>query len=135
MDELVRWLGEQLDEDEQIARATDQTLGQRNLRWSVKPVDEAFFRVVAAGHYVVGTGEFNPEDAHHIAKWDPARVLREIDAKRQALAHYLRVRERAVRHETYDEPYDLAEGAVFVQIKYTALPYADRPGYREEWRP
>lgn len=126
MDELAQWLGEQLDEDERTTRATDQTLGQRNLRWSAKPVDEAFFRVVAAKHYVVGTGEFSPEDAHHIAEWDPARVLREIDGKRwfvEMLANSLKPNPTT----------GIPRGVAWSMLTRMAEVYRDRPGWKAYW--
>lgn len=62
----------------------------------------------------------------------PARLLREIDAKRQALDHYAEFRRLATGGE---RAYRLAAGAVAMQIQIMALPYADRPGYDEAWRP
>jgi hypothetical protein len=52
--------------------------------------------------------------AGHIIRWDPARVLREVAAKREIVA----------RSALY--AYDL--------LKLLALPYSNRPGFREEWR-
>lgn len=66
----------------------------------------------------------------HRMDGDPTQALAEIDAKRQAIAHYLRVRAKAGEHLDYN----LAEGAVSVQIKIMALPYSTRRGYLEEWR-
>jgi hypothetical protein len=54
----------------------------------------------------------------HIARWDPARVLAEVEAKRAILAH----------HELHAEPFPCRT------MKLLAQPYADRPGWREEWR-
>lgn len=110
MDDLVRWLGEQLDEDERMARAAtsgpwrahDTHLGQygyaatvlsgegndTDLRaWlpsmSQEPWDEA--RNVWA-------------DAEHVAEWDPARVLREISVDRELLAEYERLLRASAAH-------------------------------------
>ena len=59
-------------------------------------------------------------------------MLSEVSGKRQALAHYERLRQHAA---SGDEAYVLAEGAVARQIQYMALAYEHRHGYREEWRP
>jgi hypothetical protein len=67
----------------------------------------------------------------HIARWHPLRVVAEAEAKRQAVDHYERI--RAVTKD--EEPYLLAEGAVRKQIQIMALPYANHPDYRQEWRP
>ena len=66
MDDLVQWLRAQLDEDERIARAADAQLSN------------VFTRI----------GMFDPEmaaDERHIMEHRPARVLREIDAKRRII--------------------------------------------------
>ncbi|MEU3899760.1 DUF6221 family protein [Streptomyces sp. NPDC045251] len=82
----------------------------------------------------------DPEDAsplpafEHAARHDPTRVLREIDAKRQLLGAYTDLDKAtdAVEPDAYDVGrLDALEQAV----QYAALPYAGRPGYREEWRP
>lgn len=114
MDDLVEWLRAQLDEDERSARAC-----AGDGEW-----DAADIAIYGA--------DLAPEVRAHMAQHDPARVLREIDAKRQALDHYERIRQHTKRGE---EPYVLAEGAVAKQVQIMALPYADRDGFREDWRP
>ncbi|WP_309049095.1 DUF6221 family protein [Streptomyces sp.] len=134
MDDLVQWLGAQLDEDERIARVASSG------PWSVDNATYAETIYAVDGTAVVGGGRWggeasvfdSAEDALHIAAHDPARVLREIDAKRQALAHFERIQQLTKRDI---EAYVLAEGAVSKQIQIMATAYADRPGYREEWRP
>ena len=75
-----------------------------------------------------------PEMAAHVAEFDPARVLREVEAKRRILDDYERAFEDRKLH-----PGDLALAgarlALHGVVKLLALPYSDRPGYREEWRP
>jgi hypothetical protein len=74
------------------------------------------------------------ESAQHTARHHPARVLAEVDAKRQALAHYERIQQHTRRSDGGND-YLFAEGAVRRQIQYMALPYRDDPGYRPEWAP
>ncbi|HEY9415006.1 MAG TPA: DUF6221 family protein [Pseudonocardia sp.] len=55
----------------------------------------------------------------------PARVLAEVDAKRRIL-------------DAYDQTEfgDLTRRSALEEaITAFAVPYADRPGYRDEWRP
>ena len=64
----------------------------------------------------------------------PRRVLAEVDAKRRILNEY----DKALgRRKQY--PDDLpGAGALLTMVhvvKLLALPYADRPGYRDEWKP
>ena len=64
--------------------------------------------------------------------WDPARVLREIDAKRQVIAQYAEVAANDTDEVEYAHGWANALG---MAVRLLALPYADRAGYREEWRP
>ena len=77
-----------------------------------------------AGEAVLGEEESVPFSlAVHISEHDPARVLREIDAKRQIVDRYAWLREHGD-----------TGGAAWI-LQALALPYADRPGYQESWRP
>jgi hypothetical protein len=147
VDDLVQWLGQQLDEDERIARAArprpgDQTAGE----WvayphrPTSPTDDPSRNVHLVGSrepdgrewVVAETGQADraPTVAEFIAAHDPARVLREIDAKRKIIAEhdvYSRPLGERMDCQSYDFP--------CTTLRLLALPYADRPGYREEWRP
>ncbi len=59
----------------------------------------------------------------HVARWDPAQVLTEVEAKRRIVA--------AVCDTKWSGSYAVRD----VVLGHLALPYAGRPGYREEWRP
>ncbi|SHI67709.1 DUF6221 family protein [Streptomyces sp. 3214.6] len=139
MDDLVQWLRAQLDEDDRIARAAAEELEGLELggEWWY---DGQYVETVREHTMVaVGSQDFmDPATGRHIAEWDPARVLREIDAKRQLVCAY----EEAVSAFNDSGPaltsYDRLTGSVSSlrrAIELLALPYADRPGYREEWRP
>ncbi|MGW0905068.1 DUF6221 family protein [Streptomyces sp. NPDC002853] len=142
-DDLAQWLGEQLDDDERITRRVT-TPGI----WRVGRSHGG--STIEGGGWTVGSAD--ELDAAHIARHDPARVLREIDAKRQIVNGYAlsaqAVDELAVRREKLKtEGHDLfmtdmeLESAIVRRdtlsgaLRLLALPYADRPGYREEWRP
>ena len=67
--------------------------------------------------------------ARHIARHDPARVLAECEANRRIVALHGEV-----------DPCDAHDGATFETVdcetlQVLALPYADHPDYRQEWKP
>jgi hypothetical protein len=78
--------------------------------------------------------EMDSAAAGHIIRHDPARVLAEVAAKRRILDEYERAFERRRAH-----PDDMASAGALLAlhgaVKLLALPFADRPGFREEWRP
>lgn len=136
MDELVRWLGGQLDEDERIARAVED----RSAPWDGQWMADGNSAVRTYNGHVLfyrhGSGPLKPGLADHVAEWDPARVLREIDAKRKVLDWLEDVRAEAVDPENgYVDP-ERGQDAATLRgvVRMLALPYADRPGFREEWR-
>jgi len=130
MDELVRWLGEQLDEDERIARATHPVFLAWEYDHSVREV-----RDLGNGNELVhGIG---PHYGEHIAEHDPARVLREIDAKRRMIEAFERTSygENTAPHEDMRNVSGAKVDSWRFALRLLALSYIDRPGYREEWRP
>ncbi|MVO84166.1 hypothetical protein GPA10_05115 [Streptomyces sp. p1417] len=144
MDDLVRWLGEQLDVDTEAARAAMVTLG--DVEWYVTQDSdvgqysvrsEPTCRAVARVSRIDGdSGERaavldGRAAAEHIATWGPARVLREIDAKRRILAEHAL---NGWACTTCDNG-EVEQVFPCPTLRLLALPYADRPGYREEWRP
>ncbi|WP_432027482.1 DUF6221 family protein [Streptomyces sp. 1222.5] len=119
MEDLVQFLRAQLDEDERIARAPHSLF----LTWDY---DDCVRQVRDLGN---GNELANVLSDHsygeHIAEHDPARVLCEIDAKRKRIGILADAIKRG--HDDYDTATAL--------LPLEALPYVDRPGYREEWRP
>lgn len=128
MRDLALWLTAQLDEDARIVREANtspEMVTGIPRSYAVAPV------------------------ALHIAEFaDPARVLREIDAKRRLLDDYtvtVRIRDEAATRikAAGDHPdakdldeWDRAQREAAVlegPVKLAALPYAERPGFREEW--
>jgi hypothetical protein len=158
MDDLVRWLRAQLDEDERIARAAMEAVGpvpgaaqwrytasltdEGGQYWSITTVapSDTVPTVELVGSGMSGGGVHKETLARHIAEHDPARVLREIDAKRQTIAE-LEAVERSMDQASRDRDvarYNAvrAEWVVLCRIvRRDAAVYSDRPGYREAWRP
>ncbi|WP_405391071.1 DUF6221 family protein [Streptomyces sp. NBC_01102] len=137
MDDLVQFLKDRFAEDEQLAvdteSATDEGLHwyehQREPgdgRWTlIDDFDEDIAEVncSAAGDKAV---------ARHIARHDPARVLREVEAKRGLLSRY----------EAMATDVLVMTGVEAIRSEYRrailpglALPYAAHSDYQETWKP
>lgn len=138
VDDLVVWLHAQLDEDERMAKAATPgrwVPGHWALHMPPDIVHAPDYRppgfsqgqnvaetIVAEGGMgpwcasLRGSG-FPAGNAAHIAEHDPARVLAEVDAKRLLL-----------------DLHKQCEASCYI-LRVLALPYSDRPGYQEAWRP
>ncbi|GAA4799439.1 DUF6221 family protein [Streptomyces ziwulingensis] len=133
VEDLVQWLSTQLDGDTSRAMEAAEELGPE---WYY---DDGFVLARRKDDMVVtGSQDFlEAERGRFVADHDPARVLREIDAKRQLLA----------LHRQLEDAQEMLDFCAIcdatgkypeypcVTLRLLALPYADRPGYREEWRP
>jgi len=160
VEDLVRWLGEQLDEDERVALTwpADQRswteYGDRRLEYASGASEGVSAVNVKADAPLGWERIYVKRDGiglvDHIAAHDPARVLREIDAKRRLLDDYVvtaRIRDEAAARikaagdlpdakdlDTWDRAQ--REAAILEgPLKLAAMPLADRSGYQETWRP
>lgn len=122
---LAEWLRRQLDEEQRAAEALPPW------PWSANAEGD---EVLAADGVTVAEG-FALSGAQlratvdHVVRYDPARALAEVDAKRRLLSGH----ERPVHRCDGGEMTWVDEDC---PIKVAlALPYAARPGYREEWQP
>jgi hypothetical protein len=148
MDELVQFLRARLDEDEQVARTASHVL-RNGAHWSLDDwhgreqphsliAQGTADQPVALGHF---TADPVPtEQAVHIARHDPARVLRDIEAKRRLVEfHHAKLIEVVNADREERSGYWCAEcdGEAFPcrTLRLLALPFADHPDYRAEWRP
>lgn len=148
MGDLVRFLMACLDEDERMARACSGAPWEIEIppmvHVSVKARRDNKWKWGRLG-YVASVER--DEDRAHIAQHDPARALREINGKRQLVNAHARGHEcielsGSGEHSVVDgkpwehwEPrHTLDYGPCFV-LRCLALPYADRPDFRPEWRP
>ena len=130
MDDLVAFLRARLDEDEQVARAAIER--QPYDEWDATGAtgdDDA----ALAHAEVVKIARPHPTPAaraiaQHIARWDPARVLAEVEAKRRIITSYQLFATDPVQSGTY-------VSGLLDAILLLVQPYADHPDYREEWRP
>lgn len=119
MEDLVQFLRARLDEDEQTLREANTSPEM------VTGIPNSYAQAPVA---------------LHIARFaDPARVLREVDAKRQLVYEFEQTgsepdtpEHRASPHWQGDFGY--LQGLARA-VHLLALPYVDHPDYREEWRP
>lgn len=132
-EDLVAFLRARLDEDERVARAAGWHRWQLGIMYGT---------VHAPGNgktVAMGCREY---DAEHIARHDPARVLRELAVKRALLAEH--------RREGYgcsacweQEPDSLARDGdemthpdwPCLLVRRLASVYENHPDYRGEWAP
>lgn len=120
--DLAQWLGEQLHEDERTAREVRPDPG-------LSPQDPIAF--ILAGQDITFPSTEAAE--RHIGRFtDPARVLRDIDAKRELLSRYEAMAAGVLVMTGVESILSEYRRVILPQL---ALPYADRPGYRDEWRP
>lgn len=129
--DLAQWLLEQIAEDERAAAAMRPGL--------------QLYVCDGNGCLEEPDGEWADGEPHlpnHHANWlgpvlSPARVLAECEAKRKIVMRC------ALLLEAFDDPDRGAWPDVNRRERYharatleaLALPFADRPGYRDEWRP
>ena len=107
MDDLVQFLRDRFDEEMAEAQAAEKRTTTT--------------RRMIQGQWVEDTVQ--PAEWRR-SVWPPARVLREVEVKRRMLG---RIESHALLMGRDEIHGDL--------MRLLALPYADHPGYREEWRP
>lgn len=113
MSDLVEFLRARLDEDERAAKDAPQSA------WS----DEY--------------GEFRSRGGElfgHVLRHDPARVLREVHAKRKLLGSHYNYDGLCPRCFDFSNKPVQREAWPCEVVRLLALPYADHPDYHEEWK-
>lgn len=144
---ITEFLTRCLDEDEAWARAASEA------PWHVGDA-YGLPRLEATGRAVGLTGADQP-DLDHIARHDPARVLREVEAKRRVLTEWQKNEERiqenarqrdeltlAVRRDHHAIKRSMTLGwqlhgrreALGVALVSMANTYSDQPGWSRSWR-
>lgn len=141
MPDIIEFLRARYDEDEQIALdaygarwEVGPTFGALNNRVYVReegdPIDSVGTCVIAG--QVANVPQFR-DNAQHIARWDPARVLAEVEAKRQVIDHAELW--AATLHETPEGWTEAATTAYRMAMAWTlnllAATYADHPDYAQ----
>lgn len=116
--------------DEEAALAAGSGRWKHDGSWQLEGVE----------HEVVGPDEVaftHPAYIDHITRYDPARVLAECEAKRRIVEEH---RPGGKEGERYCgccwlDDLEAWEPHPCPTMKAIALPYADHPDFREEWRP
>jgi hypothetical protein len=134
-DELITFAVARLGEAEAVAHNS----GPARVAWLTYRNDAGrmLYTTVAAGDDYgtswVADGHELPEPASAEVVYDPARVLREVAAKRAIVAHCLPL---------VSEPDQWPNGLVSLRAALArqvmtslASAWDDHPGYREEWKP
>lgn len=119
MSDLVEFLKARFNEDEQTARkVTAMTWSLLRDPGGVRIEDENGSPIASDAY----DAPLTADELEHIARHDPARVLREVEAKRRMLPHLI------VDGHTLDH----CDRCMVLRL--LALPYADHPDHREEWK-
>lgn len=158
MDDLIAFIKARLDEEEAMADAAPgsrwQAFGEDDVAGA--SVYDEQWRLLTPARYdhdnplSARPGATGPqyiqrardELCAHIARHDPARVLREAEAKRAHIAMYL-------AQPGYDLPEGVNDGrddserlrdegikiVLEAVLDHDAAVYSDHPGYRQEWAP
>jgi hypothetical protein len=143
-DDLVAFIGARLDEDEAAANAA--TIGP----WAVGREDgDGGWHIlrgigIVAGPGHEGGGVWGRPDADHIARYDPARALREVAAKRRVLERHRPVggtpsyRAQACAGcgtEGYCDDPVTEKMSDCPELRDMAAIWDAHPDYRQAWKP
>ncbi|MFD6552774.1 DUF6221 family protein [Streptomyces sp. NPDC058398] len=141
VDDLTEFLRARLDEDAALAEAASP--GPWHTNEEAEEVLAVDGITVADGFAL--SGRQLRATTEHIACQDPTRVLREIEVKRELLKEHTVdgwTCSTCAMPEDFDEDADgnrewSRRGQDFPcrTLRLAASVYADRPGYREDWRP
>lgn len=161
MSDIVEFLKARLDEDEAIAKnavagfpdddrfegdlsswhADDSGYGSASIGAGGVQRDNGFSGIGTFGSCLVVYDEGLPtiEAATHMVRHDPARVLREVAAKRAIIADMEkadRVAEMEAESEHSEESWEweARSSTLTDALKHLATAYSDHPDYRREWK-
>lgn len=131
-DALVAFVRARLDEDEATARAVGvPDIWRADSSWAAELLNPLPSQRHEHPGYVP---MITQADLDHIARHDPARVLREVEAKRELLAWYLRALEFEQRPGSpFQVPFATREVLEKV-LRILANAWDSHPDFREEWR-
>lgn len=125
-DDLVAFLAARLDEDEEAARQVEGTWRQIDQTGVIVASDGRHAEECASAHWA-GVAE-------HIARHDPARVLRDVAARRAIVTSWRASNAEMQTPLPDDRNIGVADG-LDEAVCYLAAVYADHPDYQEEWAP
>lgn len=122
---LERFIAARLDEDEAVARYAAPGPWERyDQDASVHcAYGSPFDGEQIATAYGIAAQDDAQQTADHIARHDPARVLRDVTAHRRILDRYLAAL-----------PHTVHQAGIAVGLKAVACIYADHPDFDPNWR-
>jgi len=134
-DSLTEFLSARIDEDARIAQGIPDHSEPWDGRWMADG-DRALRTYNGWVLATSGASEFTPGLTAHIARHDPARVLREVAAKRRLIERY----ERAVAVPESVSSFVRGQDSGYREACLDAIQdattvYSDHPDYRQEWAP
>ncbi|MFE1358844.1 DUF6221 family protein [Streptomyces harbinensis] len=128
MNEMIEFLRARLGEEQDAAEAASPGPWHLNAEHDeVHAVDGE----VAAEAFALSNNQLR-RTAEHIARWDPERVLREVEAKRRLIEHCEDARRRASEDE-YDSEAAATRSALEDALLAIASAHSGHPDFREEW--
>jgi hypothetical protein len=141
--DLVAWLREQIGKDELRAKAATSGPWDWNGWHCERPRFTTYMVFRESDEQEVadtrgaswwrredGDQPEYPANAEHIARWDPDRALREVEAKRRILDAY----EQREEEGQHVDVFGYHATGLLLAVRMIAEVYADQPGYREDWR-
>ncbi|PTR30604.1 hypothetical protein C8K36_102456 [Rhodococcus sp. OK519] len=133
MVELIDFLHARINEDEQTAKEAIESERSGNGTWRAKDdgTGTGLWGYVMSGHYPIcghDIGDVRMAHADHIARHDPARALREVEAKRRVLTR---------AQELHDDPFDNDLWTEYLTgvLPAMAAAYSNHQDYNPEWTP
>jgi Family of unknown function (DUF6221) len=140
--ELLAFFEARLDEDEKAANGAAELSARTNGPPDPVWADGGRHGVIAAcGTLATGyEHEMEPPISAHIARWDPARVLADVAAKRSLIEDYrIVVANNAIERrlppddEVRAAARELIAKSLLMILRRLAAAYTDHPDFRPEW--
>jgi hypothetical protein len=130
VDDLIAFLAARLDENEALAKAA-----QAPSPWKAADHESDHWIVTDATGEPLIYDEGTPslEEAAHIARHDPARSLRDVEADRKLIVAYRQTLSVPPTNEQVDQT--AWRLALEFALQLRAAVYSDHPDYRPEWAP
>jgi uncharacterized protein DUF6221 len=137
------WVESEHDQPQELNPVTDEYIndGSEVALRSVEEYPTMSLPVSTLPHFIVSYAQEVPTVCGmHIARWDPARVLAEVEQERRDIEAKRRILDWLTRVDEYMDRDDMSwhrlGGAIDTDdaVRLLAQPYAGRPGFREEWR-
>lgn len=129
-DDLIAFLNARLDEDEVAAKAASPGPWHLNAEGDTVLADDG----IEVAEAFALSGNQQRATAVHIARHDPARVFREVEADRALLRIYAEAMEFYSRPGNVSHPAGEVTGLLTAILGRAAV-YSDHPDCKDAWKP